>query len=701
MPIFFPVVTGLVVLLYRRFDESYFNLLFVHVVAGGIAMGIVPLALLLLTRKRGRWERALVWLAAAFCLLSFVGGSPVVFLLPLTISIWALSLVWLRHRSLRPMGTVLFFFQLASACGIASVIGKQANLSGEFHGLWGLLALAAVVWTLFEARPRPRSRRVFLDPAVIAAATAILLLVGIWAHRNFAPLDKQYFYSQTPNSPVSQTDRPAPSALLRSAVCGAPNCHPLEYEQWAGSTHRFASNNRLFRRIVKLAEEDGGKEGARECVNCHDPVATLTTAGLESWPDREPGADQGVNCQVCHLMRGGDLEKGDGYVKLAREIKYPYQDSPPGTPGFEKFKRYVFLDPRRHIKNYQPRNVLNKSDYCLPCHLITVARPADVANPLRLHLLYSQWRRSDWGSQLNCQDCHLPIFQITPFNYYSMDHRFLGISTVQGQLAYRLENADPRRITEQIAYTKEYLAGALDPHGKRLSADPNQLLTWVDFPRKALPIQAQFLRGSLRQGRLLDYLDAGSSLQVRLKTDGPRFTPGTPFTLHIQTTNARVGHDVPSGPIDMVRCWCEVTVRDSEGRIVQQKGGLDENGDVLPGTPYFGCLELLDAEGRPIRDHRFWRAAEVSAKRVLPAFSTVDDEITISLAEAVGKAVVIEARWRYLRINKTLWNMAFDGDGPPQSPLELGGATIEIPAAPITTAPNNSRAPNAPLLASP
>ena len=672
------VCSGLAVLFYPSLHEIYFKIILSHT---GIAMfGSTAITLMLpwYVRKYG-WLAKLISVAAIILLIaSVLGMGSIVYFFPYCLMIWLLAARFLRDRSLRPLGATLFFYQVSVYCGVICNTNKQARFSGTTHGLWAILALAGFFWLLLDKLEWLHRGRLRRRAGIAISAVTIAMLLLAWGVKNFKPMEEEYFYTQQSGQMGTNGELPQPQALLQSAVCGTTDCHPTEYKQWTSSAHRFASNNRLFRRVVELAQEDGGQEGIRDCVNCHDPVATLSTAGLESWPDLEPGANQGVNCQVCHLIRGGDFEKGNGYLKLARELKYPHQDARPGTPEFIKFKEEIRLDPRPHINNFLPRRMLNQSKFCLPCHLVTVVRPVAASNPLRLHLLFSQWEKSTWKNQLSCMECHLPIFQILPLKYYVMDHRFLGVSTVHGQLARQLDKEDPPRLAEHISYTKAYLAGTLDSDGQILSAEPTQELPRKDFPVRALPIQVFLLRGA-GQKRIKDYLNGGPILQVKLASQPAPVAPGGALTIQVTTVNARVGHDVPSGPIDMVRCWCEVTCLDQAGRILFKTGGLDENGDVREGTIYLGSQALLDATGRQIFDHRFWRAAKVVGKQVLPALASRVDEVKIPLPRDVEGVVSVAAEWRYLRINQRLWNMAFDGQGPAQVPLDVGGAQIKVP----------------------
>ena len=671
--------TGLVVLFWPTLREIYFHIIYLHSLAAMLSMVVITLCLPWIVRKRGKVEKAFFGLAVIFCAGALAVGFSAIFFVPYCATIWLFALWLLRYRELRALGVTLFFFQAAAFCGCIIVSGQPARFSLMTHGLWGILSLAGFLWLLqkkIQGSHLSRRRKI---AGLTFAVVLVAALVAAWAGKNFKPPAEEYFYTQRSDPAADDPLRPAPSVLLQSAGCAAADCHPTEYRQWLASAHRFASNNRLFRRIVDLALEDGGKEGARDCVNCHDPVTTLSTAGLESWPEQEPGANQGINCQVCHLLRGGDFEKGNGYLKLAREYRYPYQDARPGTPEFQKFRGFVRLDPRPHINNLLPRSMLNQSKFCLPCHLVTVLCPVTQAKPLRLHLLFSQWENSAWKEEFSCLECHLPIFQIVSQKYFAMDHRFLGISTVHGQLALKLDPEDWPRLAEHVSYTKAYLAGTLDPKSAHLSAgSPNDILR-KDFPVKAVPAKIFIGRSVSKQQGVIQYLQSGPILQVRLKSDPPQVTNSRLLTIQLETTNARVGHDVPSGPIDMVRCWCEVTCLDQAGRILFKTGGLDENGDVREGTIYLGSTALLDATGRQIFDHRFWRAAKVVGKQILPALASRVDEVKIPLPQEVEGAVSITAKWRYLRINQRLWNMAFDGPAPAQVPLDIGGAQIQVP----------------------
>jgi len=105
--------------------------------------------------------------------------------------------------------------------------------------------------------------------------------------------------------------------------------------------------------------------------------------------------------------------------------------------------------------------------------------------------------------------------------------------------------------------------------------------------------------------------------RVALSVLPPRVHAGK-ADLTVLVANRGVGHDFPTGTVDLHDLWLEVAVRDATGRLLMESGALDEQGRGAPGAHRYGSL-LLDGRGRPIDRHNLWDARKVVYERRIPA----------------------------------------------------------------------------------
>ena len=62
----------------------------------------------------------------------------------------------------------------------------------------------------------------------------------------------------------------------------------------------------------------------------------------------------------------------------------------------------------------------------------------------------------------------------------------------------------------------------------------------------------------------------------------------------------------PTGPLDIIQAWLQVTVKDDQGKVIFERGAVDDKGFIQPGTFMFkaepvdkyGNLILTSSESR-------------------------------------------------------------------------------------------------------
>jgi hypothetical protein len=190
-------------------------------------------------------------------------------------------------------------------------------------------------------------------------------------------------------------------------------------------------------------------------------------------------------------------------------------------------------------------------------------------------------------------------------------HRFLGANQLMPQLL-KLEGAD-----EHTALTHAWLQGRI--------AVPEIESKWARTGVPAVSIEL-VTPASVRSGDRL--------------------------TVRCVITSNKVGHDFPTGPLDMIQSWVELIARDEAGRVVFSSGAVDGREFIAPGSFTFKA-EPVDQYGNLIDRHNLWEMVGVRSRRSLfPGFS---DTAEYSWNATRGR-ISIEARLRYRKIDQFLLN---------------------------------------------
>jgi hypothetical protein len=171
---------------------------------------------------------------------------------------------------------------------------------------------------------------------------------------------------------------------------------------------------------------------------------------------------------------------------------------------------------------------------------------------------------------------------------------------------------------------------------------------------------------------------------VVLDLEAPeRMRLGETVPLKVVVTSNKVGHDFPTGPLDIIQAWIEVDVVDEQGRTLFRSGSVDDRGFIHPGTFMFKA-EPVDANGNLIDKHNLWEMVGVRYRRSLfPGFAdTAEYSFTFPSQRrgarnaAPGPAAIkaapgtlrVEARLRYRKVDQYLLNFLF-GEGKLTAPI--------------------------------
>jgi len=705
--LFAVIFTGLVVLFARAVDPGYFSVLRLHVWTGWALLVVGGPALayhLGGTSKRG-------WTVAAAVVIVIAGGlalhtdrgvaapegrgaiehvvelwrlhgrgvrlDPQQWIPPAAVGVLAGGTLLLafasfaarleKTRAARWWGLALTLLTVwAAVTGAALPMVPRDHIFAGFdvHSAVGVLAVAArAVHSLSVRLTRRGARRraaALLSGAVIAASVVAGLLVQRVEHlfpqmrREWAPgtVEVQTPRTKDERAAALRGDLPRldPSVARDSMSCMVAGCHPQVGREWAGSPHRFAATNAFYRAAVGDLLTRGDREGAVFCANCHDPERVLTgeiaTAYTADGGVPEGGSD-GVSCLVCHAMTAvGSEPPGNGLFRLAA--------APPHTADPDRFREDVDLDARRHVELLGIDEFVLSPMACRTCHRLELGRDHGVLTEGGVVLQNAGLPESAPGyAAVFCEECHLPRLD-RGFDHYT--HRMPGINVDQALYVPRSHPDD-----------EELIAAFSKAAAEQAGVTPRLPIDAPEWP--PAPPPATYFVSADETPRVL-------SLRVRPTLDGD--------TLRLDTTtrNLRVGHDFPSGPVDLQQIWMEVRVADAAGRVLLHVGDLGDDGGIRGEPPILGGREL-DANGEDIRRHRLFDVVRVE-KRALTLGASAEDQLLVPLPPDVVHPLDVRARWLFRRANPSFARWALGGDedgvGSPLPAHELATWQGRVPA---------------------
>ena len=429
------------------------------------------------------------------------------------------------------------------------------------------------------AGPRIRWRSGFLiaGPGVAAALALVLFQVhGLRAAPAAGNDDAQF----APSLLQTDTGGPIPArVLMMDEYCA--ECHADAHAQWSHSAHRFASfNNPVYRFSVRntrdvLAARDGDTSGVRFCAGCHDVVPLLS--GALDDPDfddvRDPTANAGITCTVCHAVTSVDSPRGNADFTITEPQHYPFAFSENPLLGWVN-RQLVKAKPDFHRRTFL-KPLHRSAEFCGACHKVHLPETLNRYQWLRGQNHYDSFLLSGVSghsvasfyypdeAEANCNGCHM---QPQPSDDFSSRVRAPGEApTILDHLFPAANTALPHLLglpdEVQVAH-REMLTGSM-----------------------RLDIVA------LREGDAVD-----GELVGPLRPRVPALQPGREYLLQIVLRNLRVGHAFTQGTSDSNQTWVEVEVR-HQGRVIARSGGIDPATGKVDPWSHFANTYMLDRHG--------------------------------------------------------------------------------------------------------
>jgi hypothetical protein len=434
-----------------------------------------------------------------------------------------------------------------------------------------------------------------------AAALVAVVGLGVYAYRpvplvNRLPDDYSYLYGP---------DRPFAPSLARTSTgqafdarsmggsksCGTSGCHEQIYKEWSVSAHRYSAMDLGFRAVQTTMGKQNGPESTRYCAGCHDPISLFAgTKNLYRDELTTPiGREEGVSCIVCHSIKETDVKGNASYV-ITQPERYLFELREDGA-GRRVRDFLIRAYPRHHVRSLEHR-LFKSPEFCAACHKQFIDKEINQVGWVQLQNQYDNWRKSRWNDTTNarktieCRECHMRLQDSNdPARGDNLD--------------YNRSPGDGKHRSHQFLAANQFMPLALK----------------LDGAREHVALTERWLQGKIDIPEIADKWRTGPAVPIELVTPS-RARPGERIDFQVLITNNKVGHDFPTGPLDIIQSWVEVEVRDQDGNLVFESGRRDAKHFIEPGSFIFKA-EPVDQYGKLIDRHNLWEMVGVRYRRAL------------------------------------------------------------------------------------
>jgi len=389
-------------------------------------------------------------------------------------------------------------------------------------------------------------------------------------------------------------------SLGGSQSCGTSGCHEQIVKEWQVSAHRYSAMDPAFQAVQKVMGKQNGPESTRYCGGCHDPISLFSGTKNIFREDLTSltGYQEGVSCIVCHGIKQTDIKGNANYV-ISQPQRYMFEL---GNVESYRFLRDFLIRayPRNHVESLQHR-MFKSPEFCAACHKQFIDQEVNQVGWVQLQNQYDNWRKSRWNhpgdpsKTIECRECHMPLNKsYDPASGDALDYN--------------------RSIDDGLHRSHRFLAAnQFIPKILNLpDADEHTVLT------------EKWLQGKIEIPEIAEKWRPGPAVPIELSVP-ESVEPGQEVNVNVTITNNKVGHDFPTGPLDIIQAWVELKVKDQDGNEIFVSGTRDERHFIQPGSFIFKA-EAVDQYGNLIDRHNLWEMVGVRFRRSLfPGFSDKAD----------------------------------------------------------------------------
>jgi len=406
----------------------------------------------------------------------------------------------------------------------------------------------------------------------------------------------------------------AESRFPSAGTCGT--CHPKQYREWRVSQHSYSQLSPVYLSLNNKINELANGSNGDFCLRCHNQVgANLGENSFVSNLERHPTSREGITCVVCHRINK-NYNKASGRLAL---VEGGLTEPIFGPKGNEELERVldntheyrVVTNPdepgRKIHKEVTQFADISNPMFCGTCHDVTLF------NGFRLEEAFSEYRTSPAAARgETCQDCHMGKVQGVVSGYE------MGPGAVVGGVPTK-----PRKVTNHFFAGPDYsvIHPGIFPHYSEAQRMAN-LEEWLqfdvaagwgtdkfedtvtddtEFPERWESVDDRYDAREILDEQL-ELLEWARTQRLEVLRNG--YVMGDVVTekadaggiaFRVQVKNGTDGHNVPTGFTGERLVWLDVTVTDSEGKVVFRSGDRDPNGDLRDGHSSYvhaGKIEL-------------------------------------------------------------------------------------------------------------
>ncbi|MFQ6047172.1 MAG: hypothetical protein ACE5PT_12595, partial [Gemmatimonadales bacterium] len=420
-----------------------------------------------------------------------------------------------------------------------------------------------------------------------------------------------------------------------------------------------------------------GPESTRYCGGCHDPISLFSGTKNIFTEDLTNlvGYQEGVSCIVCHAIKETDVKGNANYV-ISQPDRYMFEYSEGSTARF--LRDFLIRSyPRFHVKTLQHK-LFKSPEFCAACHKQFIDEEINQVGWVQLQNQYDNWRKSRWNSPgdptktIECRECHMPLTSSSdPASGDDLD--------------YNRRPDDKRHRSHRFLAANQFMPVALD----------------LDGAQEHVELTEKWLRGEIEIPEIADKWREGPAVPIELVVPDT-IVHGEEVKVQAVITNNKVGHDFPTGPLDIIQAWVEITVTDQNGNVVFASGERDQRHFIEPGSFIFKA-EPVDQYGNLIDRHNLWEMVGVRYRRAMfPGFSDraefafscpasvfgpvdqkerpLDQEVQFRAPSGLT-ALRVTAKLMYRKVDQFLLNFLFGEDAGLTAPVTVmseAQATIAV-----------------------
>jgi hypothetical protein len=589
---------------------------------------------------------------------------------------WYLARHWLDYRDQALSDVMLLGYVSSGALVVCLVSGLVVTFQALFgirtSALWREVHFGSTLVIFATAVPHMalayRRRRIAaalpaVRAAVLMSAVPLLAIAGLalaYSGASFInkfPRDYNFLFGKSrpfaPSLARTSTGGAFDSqSLAGSDTCGSAGCHQQIYQEWQPSAHRYAAMDTIFQGIQSVMAKQNGAESTRYCGGCHDPISLFSGTKnifVKNLTALE-GYNEGISCLACHAIQKTDI-RGNANYTLFQPRPYLWQWARAGTPAALARNFLIRAYPGQH--NRLSKRMYKKPEYCAACHKQFIDQEVNRVGWVQLQNQYDNWAASHWNHKgdarhtIECRECHMPLVAST--------------DPAAGDTSdYNRGPNDHKHRSHRFLAANNFMPGLLKLEGAARHTELTR--QWLEGKFKIPEIQGKWAQGPA----------------VLLRLQAPDAVPaGKQFPVRVLLTSNKVGHDFPTGPLDMIQSWVELSVADASGRVVFASGRRDARNFIEPGSFLFKA-EPVDQYGNLIDRHNLWEMVGVRYRRSL--FPGYSDTVEYHVPSPSGAgALHIAATLHYRKIDQFLLNYVLGENSGVTAPVvDIASAAADV-----------------------